>query len=129
MNIIKKIYKFILIIILIIIYLTIFEAFCIVSIIIEKIFNLDNKYTYFVKNCYNGILLDNITFHAFKLPKISVIIPVYNGGKYLKYSLRSVQNQKMKDIEIIIVDDNSSDDSLNISDSELHKARWKNKAN
>ena len=43
-----------------------------------------------------------------------MIIPVYNGGKYLKYSLRSVQNQKMKDIEIIIVDDNSSDDSLNI---------------
>ena len=43
-----------------------------------------------------------------------MIIPVYNGVKYIKYSLRSVQNQKMKDIEIIIVDDNSSDDSLNI---------------
>ena len=47
-------------------------------------------------------------------PKISVIIPVYNGGKYLNYSLKSVQNQKMKDIEIIIIDDNSSDDSLKI---------------
>ena len=55
-----------------------------------------------------------MTYHAVKFPKISVIIPVYNGGKYLKYSLRSVQNQKMKDIEIILVDDNSSDDSLNI---------------
>ena len=49
-----------------------------------------------------------------KETKISVIIPIYNGGKYLNYSLRSVQNQKMKDIEIIIVDDNSNDDSLEI---------------
>ena len=46
--------------------------------------------------------------------KITVIIPIYNGGKYLNYSLRSVQKQKMKDIEIIIVDDNSNDDSLEI---------------
>ena len=55
-----------------------------------------------------------MTYHAVKFPKISVIIPVYNGGKFLNYSLRSIQNQKMKDIEIILVDDNSSDDSLNI---------------
>ena len=47
-------------------------------------------------------------------PKISVIIPVYNGGKYLHHSLKSVQNQRMKDIEIIIIDDNSNDDSLKI---------------
>ena len=47
-------------------------------------------------------------------PKISVIIPIYNGGKYLIYSLASVQRQKMKDIEIIIVDDNSSDNSIKI---------------
>ena len=47
-------------------------------------------------------------------PKISVVIPIYNGGKYLNYSLKSVQNQKMKDIEIIIIDDNSNDDSLKI---------------
>ena len=45
---------------------------------------------------------------------ILIIIPIYNGGKYLNYSLKSVQNQKMKDIEIIIVYDNSSDDSLKI---------------
>ena len=48
------------------------------------------------------------------IPKISVIMPIYNGGKYLNYSLKSVQNQKMKDIEIIIIDDNSSDDSVKI---------------
>ena len=49
-----------------------------------------------------------------KNPKISVIIPIYNGGKYLNFSLKSVQNQKMKEIEIIIIDDNSSDDSIQI---------------
>ena len=47
-------------------------------------------------------------------PKISVIIPIYNGGQYLNYSLKSIENQKMKDIEIIIVDDHSTDDSLEI---------------
>ena len=43
-----------------------------------------------------------------------MLIPIYNGGKYLNYSLKSVQNQRMKDIEIIIIDDNSNDDSLKI---------------
>ena len=52
-----------------------------------------------------------------KEPKISVIIPIYNGERYLNHSLNSVQNQKFKDIEIIIIDDNSSDDSLKIKES------------
>ena len=43
-----------------------------------------------------------------------MVIPIYNGGKYLNYSLKSVQDQRMKDIEIIIIDDNSNDDSLKI---------------
>ena len=47
-------------------------------------------------------------------PKISVIIPIYNGGKYLYFSLISIQNQKMKNIEIILIDDFSNDNSLNI---------------
>ena len=41
-------------------------------------------------------------------------MPIYNGGKYLYYSLRSIQNQKLKEIEIILIDDYSTDDSLNI---------------
>ena len=54
-------------------------------------------------------------------PKISVIIPVYNGEKYLHYSLRSVQNQKMKEIEIIIVDDKSNDNSIKIIKNYMEK--------
>jgi glycosyltransferase involved in cell wall biosynthesis len=53
--------------------------------------------------------------------KVSVVIPVYNAEKYLHYSLRSVQNQKMKDIEIIIVDDNSKDNSIKLIHDYMEK--------
>jgi glycosyltransferase involved in cell wall biosynthesis len=48
-------------------------------------------------------------------------MPVYKGGKYLYYSLRSIQNQKMKDIEIILIDDNSPDDTLSIINEYMKK--------
>ncbi|MDR1555189.1 MAG: glycosyltransferase [Campylobacteraceae bacterium] len=47
-------------------------------------------------------------------PKVSVIIPIYNVEKYLKKCLNSVINQTLKDIEIICIDDGSTDNSLNI---------------
>ena len=59
------------------------------------------------------IFLDNKNI-AINEPKISVIIPIYNGGKYLNYSLKSIQNQILKELEIIIIDDNSKDNSLEI---------------
>ncbi len=47
-------------------------------------------------------------------PKVSVIIPVYNVEKYLNQCLDSVVNQTLPDIEIICVDDGSTDSSLEI---------------
>lgn len=47
-------------------------------------------------------------------PKISIVISVYNGQGYLKTALRSIQNQNFKDIEIIIIDDYSTDESIKI---------------
>lgn len=47
-------------------------------------------------------------------PVVSVIIPVYNVAEYLTDCLTSIQNQTLKDIEIICVDDGSTDSSLSI---------------
>ena len=45
-------------------------------------------------------------------PKVSIIIPVFNPGDLLINCLDSIKNQTMKDIEIICVDDGSTDNSL-----------------
>lgn len=47
-------------------------------------------------------------------PKVSVIIPVYNTEDYLEEAVRSIMNQTLKEIEIIIIDDGSIDNSLSI---------------
>jgi glycosyltransferase involved in cell wall biosynthesis len=47
-------------------------------------------------------------------PKISIIIPVYNVRKYLRRCLASVCAQTLREIEIICINDGSTDDSLNI---------------
>jgi len=43
------------------------------------------------------------------VPKISFVIPTYNGDTYLAETIESIRNQKLKDIEIIVVDDASPD--------------------
>lgn len=48
------------------------------------------------------------------IPKVSVIIPVYNTEEYLRECLDSVVNQTLKEIEIICVDDGSTDNSARI---------------
>ncbi|WP_298594683.1 glycosyltransferase [uncultured Mitsuokella sp.] len=45
------------------------------------------------------------------MPEISVIVPVYNVEPYLKQCIESVQNQTFQDLEIILVDDGSTDGS------------------
>ena len=64
--------------------------------------------------CKEGIMIDKTSYPLVPNPKITAIMPIYNGGKYLYYSLRSIQNQDMKDIEIILIDDCSTDDTLSI---------------
>ena len=54
-------------------------------------------------------------------PKISVIIPVYNVEKYLNQCLDSVINQNFSDMEIICVNDGSTDSSLDILESYAEK--------
>ena len=47
-------------------------------------------------------------------PLISVVMPVYNGGVYLKEAIESILNQTYKNFEFIIIDDGSTDNSLSI---------------
>jgi len=47
-------------------------------------------------------------------PKVSIIVPVFNTEKYLSKCLLSLIKQTLKEIEIIIVDDGSTDNSANI---------------
>ncbi|WP_148123986.1 glycosyltransferase family 2 protein, partial [Campylobacter jejuni] len=46
---------------------------------------------------------------------VSIIIPIYNVEKYLDECLKSVINQTYKNLDIILVDDGSTDNSLNIA--------------
>jgi len=47
-------------------------------------------------------------------PKVSICIPTYNGAEYIEEALYSAINQTYNNIEIIICDDKSSDDTINI---------------
>lgn len=48
-------------------------------------------------------------------PKVSIVVPVYNVEKYLRECLDSLLAQKLKDIEIIVVNDGSTDSSADIA--------------
>jgi glycosyltransferase involved in cell wall biosynthesis len=49
-----------------------------------------------------------------RLPAISVCIPTYNGAKYIAQTLESILNQTFTDFEVIVSDDGSSDETLEI---------------
>lgn len=55
------------------------------------------------------------------MTQVSIIVPVYNVEKYLKKCLDSLINQTLKNIEIIIVNDGSPDNSQQIIDSYVKK--------
>jgi glycosyltransferase involved in cell wall biosynthesis len=65
-------------------------------------------------------------------PVVSVVIPVYNGEKYIEETIRSVLNQSLKNIEILVVNDASKDRSAEIveqlqkTDSRLQLINKKN---
>ena len=48
------------------------------------------------------------------MPKVSVIVPVYNVERYIRRCMKSLVEQTLKEIEIIVVDDGSEDESANI---------------
>jgi len=55
------------------------------------------------------------------MPKISVIICIYNGEKFIKDAIESVLAQTFRDFELIIVDDGSNDQSKNLVGPYVHR--------
>ena len=72
--------------------------------------NIENYY----ELCNNGILNNKKKFRKSENPKISIISPNHNRGKYILRLLRSIQNQFFDDLEIILVDDFSNDNSIEL---------------
>ena len=76
------------------------------------IWKIGRKY---IDKCLQNILINEIP----KLPEdnnplISVIIPVYNSNKTITTAIRSIQNQNIMNFEIILINDFSSDNSLEV---------------
>lgn len=65
-----------------------------------------------VLNCL--LIICYISLKKKKKPKISIFLPTYNKQDYIKKSVKSIQNQTLKDIEIIIVNDFSNDNTSQI---------------
>ena len=93
----------------------------------------NNKYKiiplnkYFNQIIFKAIIIMFIYFYFFikslpnsefpiknSIPKISIFLPIYNKAKYLQRSISSIQRQSIKNIEIIAVNDCSTDNSLEI---------------
>jgi len=51
--------------------------------------------------------------------KLSVIIPLYNVSNYVERAAKSIASQQHSDIEVVVIDDGSTDDSLNVCVSDL----------
>lgn len=74
-----------------------------------------NKSTFITVFFILGIVLITMgLFYTFSLPKVSVIVPVYNTEEYLDECLISLKKQTLKNIEFIVIDDGSEDKSYEI---------------
>ena len=73
-----------------------------------------NKSISFIKNCLTNDYFKFQSTIVINEPKASVVIPLYNCEKYILRAVKSIQYQNISDIEIILVDDNSTDNTLNI---------------
>ena len=72
-----------------------------------------NKAKNFIYKCSKGIFInDKSKFKSSKNPLISAIVPVYNSKDYINRAVKSIQNQNITDIEIILTDDFSTDNTL-----------------
>ena len=69
----------------------------------------------FLDNNMKGNLINNKSLFSFsQKPKVSVVVPVYNSQKYINKTIRSIQNQNLFNLEIILINDFSKDNTSSI---------------
>ena len=68
----------------------------------------------FLENSMKGILLKEIPSKPILNPIVTVVIPVYNSKNYISRAMKSIQNQNIQNIEIILVNDYSKDNTSNV---------------
>lgn len=77
----------------------------------KSTFQLIKKINEFIIICRKGILINGIKKSSSNI-KVTVVITLFNNAESIKTAIRSIQNQKMSDLEIITVEDCSTDNSL-----------------
>ena len=106
-------------------YISKYYYFILITLIINQIHIINGNYLkmteemeaplkHYLQYSFSGKLLPQRKFIKSKNPKVSVIIPMYNEEKNALKVIRTVQNQKLQEIEIVCVNDNSNDKTLEI---------------
>ena len=101
---IKKFHKYIILIFLL-------NLFYLYNLIPNKFKESFEEIENFIQFNLAGNLIHFPILYTRKCPEISIVISTFNGEFYLKPAVRSVQNQNFRNIEIIIVNDASIDNS------------------
>lgn len=75
-----------------------------------------NKAINYIKNCLSPNLFKFQSVSSFKFedPKISVVVPLFNCEKFILRAVKSIQYQNISNIEIILIEDYSKDNTLSI---------------
>ena len=82
----------------------------------DRMKKFEIKFLNYLRDFGEKIALDYFLFQKnyLKIPKISIIIPIYNSENYIKECLKSLIDQTFEDFEIICVNDGSTDKTLDI---------------
>ena len=75
---------------------------------------LENVFKNYLKFSFQGNIIPQTKLEKSESPKISIIIPMYNEEKNAEKVIRTIQNQDLQEIEIVCVNDNSKDNTLDI---------------
>ena len=80
--------------------------------------SMDKAQNFLYNNIRGIITNDKRKFKYDLFPKVSVIIPVYNSQYFIQRTIKSIQNQNILNIEIILINDCSTDKTLSLIENE-----------